>query len=210
MVLCLTGMPGCGKSSVGRLLAERSAVPFHDLDMLIETRSGRSIREIFRTDGEPVFRTLEHEVLAAVLSVAVPGNPPAAALEHAALRTLDCVLALGGGTVMTAACAELVRLKTCCIYLRARAETLCRRLSADGQTELRPLLSPVGAACPQPIGADGPAALCDSISPLRQRIEELLAEREPVYSATARFTIDTDTLSPAGIADEIRRRLLSF
>lgn len=193
MILCLTGMMGCGKSSTGRVLAGRLGIPFADLDHLIETRTGRSIPEIFKTDGEPVFRSLEHETLAAFLSG----------------TSTDCVLALGGGTVMTPACAELVRQQTCCIYLRADADTLCRRLSAHGQAGRRPLLSPASGQSLPPTCADGTGAddALGKLSALRQRIEKLLAEREPVYSAAACHTVDTDTLSPAAVADEICRLL---
>lgn len=170
MILCLTGMMGCGKSSAGRLLAERLGVPFLDLDNLIETRTGRSIPEIFATDGEAAFRVRERETLGEILD-----------------RSGSCVLALGGGTVMTPACADLVRNRTCCVYLRTGGETLFLRLTSGRQeTAGRPLL---GSA--------------QDTEALRRRIVRLLDERDPVYAAVARHTVDTDGLPLPEVADRI-------
>lgn len=173
MLICLTGMMGCGKSSTGLELARRLGVPFFDLDSVIEHRAGRSIPEIFRTDGEPAFRALEMETLQNLLD-----------------RFGEGVLALGGGTVMTPAAAELIRNGTCCIYLKAGPDALCRRLSAGRQAERRPLL-----------------ASDRQEMPLRQRIEQLLTLRDPVYADVARHVIETDRLSPAEAAEEIRKAL---
>ena len=61
--LVLIGMPGSGKSAVGRLLAEKTGLPFCDTDQLIVERAGRPITEIFRDSGEQAFRDLESEVI---------------------------------------------------------------------------------------------------------------------------------------------------
>ena len=61
--LVLVGMPGSGKTTVGKLLAERSGKPFVDLDGEIARRAGMSIPEMFASQGEGAFRQLEHEVL---------------------------------------------------------------------------------------------------------------------------------------------------
>lgn len=63
----LIGFMGCGKSSVGKALAEALLVPFVDTDELIERRDGRLIRDIFRESGEDFFRDLETETLALLL-----------------------------------------------------------------------------------------------------------------------------------------------
>ena len=78
--LILTGMPGCGKSTVGRLTAQRLGRRFVDLDKAIEEKAGRSIPEIFAAEGEEAFRALE----------------TAAAKEYGAQHGL--VIACGGGT----------------------------------------------------------------------------------------------------------------
>ena len=59
----LVGMPGCGKSTVGRQLAEKLGRPFYDADEVLTERAGCSIPEIFRNGGEAAFRELEHQVL---------------------------------------------------------------------------------------------------------------------------------------------------
>jgi shikimate kinase len=77
------GAPGSGKSTVGVLLAERLGLPFVDTDAVIESRSGRTIGEIFVEDGEPAFRLLEEQVTGELVAEPV-------------------VLALGGGAVLSA------------------------------------------------------------------------------------------------------------
>jgi len=61
--IILIGMPGCGKSAVGRALARRLGKEFADLDLLIAERAGKSIPDIFAQEGEDAFRKLEHAVL---------------------------------------------------------------------------------------------------------------------------------------------------
>src|SRR6201989_1133809 len=81
MVVVLVGFMGAGKTTVGHIMAERLGQPFVDSDVLIEQRQGREIRDIFRTEGEPYFRQLEHETVAGLV------------------RGQDAVVALGGGAV---------------------------------------------------------------------------------------------------------------
>ena len=85
--IALIGLSGSGKSTVGPLLAERLGLPHLDVDLVLEQREGRTIREIFDTDGEPYFRALEREITIELL--AAPG-----------------VLSLGGGAPMTRAIAD--------------------------------------------------------------------------------------------------------
>ncbi|MDH4016808.1 MAG: shikimate kinase [Actinomycetota bacterium] len=80
-VVVLVGVPGAGKSTTGRALAERLGVPFRDTDADIEAGTGRTIPDIFVESGEPEFRRLE------------------AAAVATALHDHDGVLALGGGAV---------------------------------------------------------------------------------------------------------------
>lgn len=79
----LVGPPGSGKSTVGAMLADRLGVSCRDSDDDIEARTGREIAEIFAADGEPAFRDLEEETIAAGLA------------EH------EGVYALGGGAVLS-------------------------------------------------------------------------------------------------------------
>ncbi|HEU0087639.1 MAG TPA: shikimate kinase, partial [Pseudonocardiaceae bacterium] len=78
----LVGPPGAGKSTIGALLAERLDTDFVDVDELIVARTGRSISDIFTSDGEPVFRELEQAEVVQALA------------RHRG------VLALGGGAVL--------------------------------------------------------------------------------------------------------------
>jgi shikimate kinase len=165
MTITLTGFMGCGKSSVGRYLSELLCCPFTDLDEAICQKAGKSIPEIFTSEGEECFRRLESEALHSILT-------PSGAVRM--------VLALGGGTVMTPECAELVKEKTTCIYLKASIETLIRHLETEASG--RPMLQG------------------DS---LRSRIEELMSIRSETYETTAHITIETDGKSIEAIAEEI-------
>ncbi|WP_235915540.1 shikimate kinase [Puerhibacterium puerhi] len=87
-VLVLVGPPGSGKSTVGETLAARRGVAFRDTDHDVEATAGKPISDIFVDDGEPAFRALEREAVAA------------------ALGAHDGVLALGGGAVLDPATQE--------------------------------------------------------------------------------------------------------
>ncbi len=70
--IVLVGMMGAGKSSVGRVLAQRLDRPLIDSDAVIEQRTGRTVREIWATDGEAAFRALEADALADALDTPEP------------------------------------------------------------------------------------------------------------------------------------------
>ena len=189
---------GCGKSSVGSELSKLLCCPFMDLDSVIEEKAGRSIPEIFATDGETAFRRMESETLKAIADHAcsVHQNDASVSLKESTCSSTDSgqesirmgvedavVLALGGGTVMTRECEEMVHGKTFCVYLRASVETLVRNL--DGESESRPMLA----------------------GNLMDRINELMALRSETYERTAHVIIDTDGKSVEEIAVEICRTL---
>ena len=117
-MIVLVGFMGAGKTTVGHLLAERLGLPFTDSDLVIEQRSGRSVRQIFAADGEPAFRELERRVVADLID-----GP-------------EAVLALGGGaaehpdTVLRLNSAQV-------IYLQVSYDEAMLRVAGD---EYRPML----------------------------------------------------------------------
>jgi len=119
-VISLVGMPGGGKSTVGRQLGRQLGVRFVDSDTAIEERIGMPIRAFFDREGEAAFRVIEAEVLASLM--AADG---------------ELVLATGGGAVLSQATRELLHDRSTVLYLRSTPEDLFRRLRHDTQ---RPLL----------------------------------------------------------------------
>lgn len=115
----LVGLPGSGKSTVGRQLARRLGLPFFDVDHVIESRLGCSIRVYFEREGEQAFRDLEAAVIDEV------GQGPIA------------VISTGGGAVLRPENRERMRQRGQVVYLRSSPEELHRRLRHDRN---RPLL----------------------------------------------------------------------
>jgi shikimate kinase len=127
MGVVLIGYRGSGKTTVGRLLAERLGKSFLDCDVLIVRKAGRSIREIFMAEGEEGFRKIEMAVIA----------------ENAAS---DCVIAMGGGAVIREENQRTLKdAGHQMIYLRCDARELLRRIQGDpGTSDNRPSLTNMG------------------------------------------------------------------
>jgi len=120
----LVGYMGAGKTSVGRHLAQQLRWNFLDLDDKIEAKCGRSVAEVFATEGEPVFRRLEAEALAETVSVLTAGEP--------------CVVALGGGAFANKTNAALLdEFGAPVVWLDAPVTELWKRTQAAGSS--RPL-----------------------------------------------------------------------
>ena len=119
MLVSLVGLPGSGKTTVGRQLARRLQVPFSDSDHALEVRLACSIREFFEREGEDCFRDMEEQVLDA-LTTGTSG-----------------VLSTGGGAVLRQANRQHLRDRTRVIYLKSTPEELFKRLRHDVN---RPLL----------------------------------------------------------------------
>ena len=229
---------GCGKSSVGRRLSQLLCCPFMDLDQVIEERAGRSIPEIFASEGEEAFRSMELDALRNIVSgwegfpkQSLPSQamgpslcgqrgstvPEAYSDHHTHALSPDStevnatesnakekwvVLALGGGTVMTPECAEIVKEQTTCIYLRASVETLIEHL--EGQTDNRPLLNIQNCHSDQDSNCHFERAKrVEKSIDLKSHIESLLVKRSATYEKTAHIIIDTDGKSIETIASEI-------
>lgn len=152
-VMVLVGPPGAGKSTVGALLARRLGVGFLDVDAEIEAAQGRSIGDIFTTEGEDHFRALERAAVTRALA------------EH------DGVVALGGGAVL----AEETRRRLAghrVVFLSVGAAEGVRR---TGLSRARPLLAGVNPR------ATFTALLADRL-PLYRRVATLEVDtdgREP-------------------------------
>ena len=117
--MALVGLPGSGKSTIGRQLARRLGLPFFDSDAVIEQRIGCPIREFIEQSGEQRFRDIESEVIAALAA----GEPK--------------VLSTGGGSVLRDENRRVLRDQTWVVYLRSSPEELFRRVRHDRN---RPLL----------------------------------------------------------------------
>ena len=118
--LILVGLPGVGKTTIGRAAAKILRRPFLDFDAEIERREGKPVREIFRELGEDYFRSLE------------------ASLTRELSLTGGMVLSPGGGWVTQPTSVELLRLAGRIIYLRASPEAVAKRLR---RVETRPMLA---------------------------------------------------------------------
>ena len=118
--ITLIGLPGCGKSTVGRQLARRLGVAFVDSDHVIEQRLGCSIKTFFAREGEERFRDLEQ-----------------ATLDELTAGTTPAVLSTGGGAVLRAPNRLHLHQRGQVIYLHAQPEDIFRRLRHD---TTRPLL----------------------------------------------------------------------
>ena len=222
--ISLIGFMGCGKSSVGKILA--TLLPecrLIDLDTYIEEKQGKNIPEIFNEYGEAAFRRMEREALEEIFS---DKSRPRA------------ILSLGGGTVTSGQCRQLIRRHTDCFYLRATTDTLLDNL--EGHSDGRPMLNPVQPArfdastssstdeeynvdnrhsnslkMSEPVAErvvrlGSPTIEAQSTETssereaLRSRIESLMQTRSPQYIATAHHIIDIDGQTFAQIAALIK------
>ncbi|BCO28659.1 shikimate kinase 1 [Rhodoferax lithotrophicus] len=118
-LISLIGLPGSGKSTVGRQLARRLQLPFLDSDHVIEQRLGCSIREYFEREGEDHFRDMEEAVIDELTQLP------------------EGVLSTGGGVVLRPNNRLHLRERTQVVYLNSMPDELFRRLRHDKN---RPLL----------------------------------------------------------------------
>ena len=118
--IALVGLPGSGKSTIGRYLSKRWSMPFVDVDVAIEEQIQCSIRDFFAKQGEAGFRDVERDVLAQLLS-----------------RSAPMVIATGGGAVLRPENRMQLKAHSKVVYLSASPHEIARRLQRDTQ---RPLL----------------------------------------------------------------------
>ncbi len=125
-MIALVGLPGSGKSTIGRQLARRLGVPFADSDHVIEQQLGCTIREYFEREGEDRFRDVEEAVIDELTT------------RH------DGVIATGGGAVLRPANRAHLRERAKVIYLRSSPEEVFRRLRHDTNRPLLQVKDPLG------------------------------------------------------------------
>ncbi len=166
----LCGMMGSGKTTVGKLLAEKLDQPFIDLDDLIEENENRSIPEIFQQEGEIYFRKAERKAIFQVCDMR-PG-----------------VVALGGGALQNQPITDYIKINGLLVFLKAPLSVLLERLSQDSG---RPLLQQTDDTT------------------IRNKIENLLARRNPLYSRS-HITVNTETKSPEQISELITHKLSTY
>ncbi len=160
--LILSGFMGTGKTTVGRILAERLGMEFVDTDEIIEAEAGMSVSEIFAQQGEPAFRELESE---ACMKLG---------------ESQGRIIATGGGALLDPGNRAALESTGVVVLLTCDAQALPGRLEESARRGERPLLR----------------------RDFKQTINNLLQDREPVYS-TFPLKVDTTHLTPEEAADAV-------
>ena len=179
MVWVLAGFMGCGKSSVGRLVARMAADLTPGKEVLPPQEFASLTPPSADADGPP----------ASVPRVARPSGAIATSSGNPSTKLL---ISLGGGTLTDPGSRELVRKHCRCIYLRASLETLAANLRWEGEAASRPMLA----------GAD-PKAPAESPDSLESRIASMMATRGPIYEKAADIILDIDGLDYSDVARQI-------
>ncbi len=118
--ICIMGLMGSGKSIIGKDLSKYLKLNFYDTDREIEILTKKSISKIFEEDGESYFRNIEEKICIELLSYD------------------NCVISLGGGSIINKRIRKTIREKSFSIYLYVKLENLLNRLKSSSK---RPLLS---------------------------------------------------------------------
>ena len=117
--IVLIGLMGSGKSAVGKMLSEALDVPFSDTDSIIEQEVGKEINQIFDDSGESYFRQVEEKVVGR------------------ALEDNAHVISTGGGCILSPKTRNLIKVKSCSIWVRCDVRIIEKRILNKGN---RPLL----------------------------------------------------------------------
>tara|TARA_B100000963_G_scaffold74388_1_gene62534 strand:+ start:91 stop:627 length:537 start_codon:yes stop_codon:yes gene_type:complete len=118
--ICIMGLMGSGKSIIGKDLSKYLNLKFYDTDKEIELMTKKSISSIFKEEGESYFRTIEEKICIQLL-------------------TLDnCVISLGGGSIINKKIRRLIKVNSFSIYLQVKLKNLLTRIKSSNK---RPLLN---------------------------------------------------------------------
>lgn len=117
--IVFVGMMGSGKSTIGSVFSGRIGIQFYDVDDVIISEQGRSISNIFESEGEPAFREIEKNTILGLLDVGC------------------CLISTGGGAVITPEVLDAIKERSVSIWLKADVDELFKRVAGDVQ---RPLL----------------------------------------------------------------------
>ena len=172
---------GAGKSTIAKRLSYQLGCRLIDMDAYIVSKSGRTIPQIFKEEGEAAFRTMEREAAREI--VARYNTPEEKKLDANGNEYVTLVLSLGGGALTGSETAQVIKENTMCVYLKCSVELLLQRLS-DGHSE-RPLI------------------MNKSREELREYIASTLALRNPSYIGNSRIIVECDGKSAADICNEI-------
>lgn len=188
MNIILLGYRGSGKTSIGKKVADQTWKEFVDTDVEVVKRfGGRTIADIWATDGEPAFRAVEVEV------------------TRDLLQRENHVIALGGGTVMQDGLAEAIRNAPDAkrIYLACKPAVLAERINADASSSTsRPSLIESTASTSD--GGSGGGGGAGDV----EEITAILEQRDPVYRELADVVFDVSYLDlPAAVAYLTRHHL---
>jgi shikimate kinase len=157
----LVGMMGAGKTTLGKALARRLQREFVDTDRLLVERTGVAVATIFEIEGEAGFRRRESAILVELS------------------QRDDCVVATGGGAILSADNRRVMREGGTVVYLRARLESLWERTRQDTS---RPLLR-----TPDP----------------KKTLADLLEQRDPLYREAAHIIVDTGSQGASTLVSRV-------
>ncbi|MCD8053131.1 MAG: shikimate kinase [Lachnospiraceae bacterium] len=163
--IVLIGMPGCGKSTAGVVLAKALGCHFVDADLLIQAREGRLLCEIIEEEGLEAFNRIEEEV-------------------NASIQAENAVIATGGSVVYGARAMEHLREIGDVLYIRLSLESVAERL---GDLTERGVSMREG-----------------------QTLEDLYAERVPLYEKYADITVDAEHRETRDLVREMRLALKEY
>lgn len=189
---------GSGKTTVGRIIAERLGWRFVDTDMMIEARHG-SVSKIVADIGWPGFRKLEREIAQEIASVHDKGLDSV----HGQGVKYNQVISTGGRMMIDSHCAQFLEPTGKVVWLKAAPETIIRRIAADHEVDptKRPLLQQHNSISSQQRETRTERARTEAQIQTEAKILELLKQRTELYS---RFeSVDTTNANPEQVASAV-------